>query len=183
MESVQKILFPKIVFFNISGHAGSMINADQCRIKFLALVQRHLKDGSQYWGLFAHFSVQLLGLTGLTMRKYGSFLTLRECWKQPIKAMWGYLSIFAQSWADPPQYRDPFLCHITLKHTYRSLHLSYQKKNWWARHRRFFFCMSGITLNAAFTMFTDYIFRDDHPPGNIDRALAIRHLGYHQITS
>ncbi len=41
-----------------------------------------LKDGSRYWGLFAHFFMQLLGQKGLTMRKYGSFFKVRECCKQ-----------------------------------------------------------------------------------------------------
>ncbi len=31
------------------------------------------KDGSRYWGLFAHFLIQLLGWKGLTMRKYALY--------------------------------------------------------------------------------------------------------------
>ncbi len=41
----------------------------------------HSKDGSRYWGLFAHFFMLLLaclGQKGLTMRRYGSFLKVRE---------------------------------------------------------------------------------------------------------
>ncbi len=36
------------------------------------------KDGSRYWGVFAHFSTTLLGLNGLIEGKYSSFLPFRK---------------------------------------------------------------------------------------------------------